>query len=51
MRGMKVRWLIGPRSLITSTDRNGKPITRTGKNGGPVVDQLVVKQLLPKGTS
>lgn len=39
MIGMKVKWEKGPRRLTG----------RKGKNGGPVVEQLVVKILTPKG--
>lgn len=47
-RGMRVRWEKGERALVTGKDTKGKTIVRTGKNGGPVVQQQVVKRLIPK---
>lgn len=48
MRGLGVRWEIGPRSLVTGMNQQGKVVVRNGKNGGPVIQQLVVKVLFPK---
>lgn len=49
--GMRVVWEKGERTLVSGKDQKGKTIVRTGKNGGPVVSQLVTKRLVPKEDS
>ena len=44
---MNVVWQIGPRVPVgTQTKRGFEP--RTGKNGGPVFTQAVVKVMVPR---
>lgn len=49
MRGLRKSWEKGPRTFVSGMDRGGKSVLRTGKRGGPVVEQLVVLVLSPKG--
>lgn len=51
MRGLRVVWVKGERTPVTGKDQKGKTIVRTGKNGGPVIQQLVTKRLVPKEDS
>lgn len=48
MPGLQVVWLRGPRTFVTARDNKGRTTTITGKNGGPVIKQEVVKCLIPK---
>lgn len=45
---MNVSWEKSERKTVESKDGKGKSIVRTGKNGGPVIEQRVVKVLTPK---
>lgn len=47
--GLRTVWDKGPRTFVTGRDQKGKTTILTGKNGGPVIKQLVVKRLVPKG--
>lgn len=49
MTGMKVTWIKGPRTLVTGKDQKGKDVVRTGKNGGPCIQQVVTQVFSPKG--
>lgn len=48
MAGLRTVWERGERTYVTARDTKGKTTTITGKNGGPVVKQLVIKRYIPK---
>jgi hypothetical protein len=47
--GFRKVWIKGERREVTGFDTNGRPITRRGKNGGPVIEQRVELHHVPKG--
>lgn len=41
-------WVKGERKTVGSVDSKGRHVPRLGKNGGPVIAQLVELHLIPK---
>ena len=46
--GMRVVWEKGPRTTRSAKQPGGRETMMTGKNGGPIIHQLVVKRYVPK---
>lgn len=48
MAGLRKKWYRGPHALSVGIGNRGQNVVRLGKNGGPVIKQVVELHLVPK---